>query len=584
MTKMNYSDPKVAEQLRMKNFDKVMPYANGMVEAILSMRERGGKGIILLDTTGRDGMQTSDAFVNPNKQVTESKIEVVQAIAGWGIPSIEEGYPGASAAEFEAAKRIVKWVHEAGMDTNLIGLAGTINEHIKAAKDAGMDEVHIFSSGSLPHAWTKRKKSPEACADDVVEAVKYAVSIGFRKILVSLEDAFSANPAFIAQVAVRIADAAKGKAVVRYNIPDTIGVSNPIHAFAFTSYMMEKAGIPIDVHFHNDGDCATINAIYAVAAGATRVHTTVNGLGERAGNTSMSRFLVQLYQHHRIIPNDVWGKHLDISKLKQMSEFVAELSGIPIPANEVGSGENVFAHVSGIHADGHRKSMKEGAKHSVYVPVDPTVYGNREKVVRSALAGKSNHLSAFEEIGIDVEHPAISANIGEIANADKDLCASKHVSDAEYILNAFEKIEGRKCKALILVNVRDVVFRKNANDSQMMEEGANAKIVVELDGEMITANGSGNGPVDAAVNALKKAIGEKEALKIIKYHNRSIGKGSDASAEIDLMVQDGGTPMETSFMGPNTTLIAVDAYVQAYNAIRALEILRHKYPAKQDAA
>ncbi|VVB98655.1 2-isopropylmalate synthase [uncultured archaeon] len=579
--KMNYSDPKVVEQLRRKNFDKVMPYANGVVEALAKMGKRGGKGIILFDTTGRDGMQTEDAFVNPSKEVTQSKIEVVQAIAGWGIPCIEVGYPGAKYAEAFAAQMIAEWVREKGLGTNLVGLAGTTREHIKAAMDAGMDEVHIFSSGSLPHAWTKRRKSPGACADDVVEAVKYAASIGFKKILVSLEDAFSADPVFIAQAANRVADAARGKAVVRYNIPDTIGVSNPIHSFAFTSYMMEKAGVPIDVHFHNDGDCAAINAVYAVAAGATRVHATVNGLGERGGNTSLSKFLVQMYQHHRIIPGNVWGKPLDISRLKEMSEFIAGLSGIPIPANEVGIGGAAFAHVSGIHADGYRKSIKEGARHSVYVGVDPTVYGNKEKVVRSALAGKSNHLVAFEEFGIDVEHPAIAAKIGEITASDTKLSATKHVSDAEYLLNAFEQIEGRKCEALSLVEVRDVVFRKNANGGQKMREGARATITVELDGERITRKGTGNGPVDAAVDALNKAIGERDALKIIEYDNRSMGKGSDAAAQVKLRVQDGGAPMETSFMGPNTTLIAVDAYVQAYNAIRALEVLRHKYPAKQ---
>ncbi len=575
---MKYSDPKAAQQLRARNFEKVMPYANGMVRAMMDMREKAPE-IILLDTTGRDGMQTNRAFVNANKYTTESKIEVVKSIIGWGIPSIEVGYPGASAPELEAAQDIVRMVREAGMGTNLIGLAGTMREHIDAAKEAGLDEVHIFSSGSLPHAWTKRKKSPEECAEDVVEAVKYAVSIGFRKILVSLEDAFSADPGFIADVANRVADAAGGAAGIRYNIPDTISVADPLIAYAFTAYIRARTDVPIDVHFHNDGGLAAANSVYAIAAGATRPHTTVNGLGERAGNTSISEFLVHIYQHYRIIPHDVSGKQLAVCRLKEICESVAELSGIPIPANEVGIGEDAFAHAGGIHADGYLKSMKQGAAHSVYVPFDPKVFGNKEKVVRSPLAGKANYIATFMEFGIDVEHPAVAAKIKEIGDHDKAVSADRHVSDAEFILNAFERIEGRKCESLKLVNVRDTVFRRVAMDGEKAGEGADARIVVELDGELITEKGSGNGPVDAAVNALKKAIGENEALRIIKYHNRSRGTGSNAPAEVDLIVQDGGAPMETSFIGPNTTLIALDAYVQAYNAVRAMGILRHKYPA-----
>lgn len=584
---VKYSDPKVAEQLRRKNFERVEPYANGMFQALMAMRGRD-PGVIVFDTTGRDGMQTNKAFVNANKYTTDSKIEVVKAIVDWGIPSIEVGYPGASTAELEAARCIVRMAHGAGLETNLIGLAGTVNEHIRAAIEAGLDEVHIFSSGSLPHAWTKRNKSPEDCADDVVAAVKYAVSVGFKKILVSLEDAFSADPAFIAEVANRVADAAGGNAQIRYNIPDTIAVADPLIAYAFTACIREKSGVPIDVHFHNDGGLAAANSVFAVAAGATRVHTTVNGLGERAGNTSISEFLVHLYQHYGIIPRDVSGRQLDVSRLMAVSEHVAGLSGIPIPANEVAIGKDAFAHVSGVHADGYLKSMRQDAAHSVYVPFDPRIFGNREKVVRSPLAGKSNHVVTFMEFGIDVEHPAVAGKIKAISDEDKKLCGNTYVSDAEFILNAYRAIEGQKCEALKIADIKVGVGRSvktyAEGEAHVIDEGGWATVVVELDGERITAGGIGNGPVDAAVNAIKSAIGEKESLKIVNYDNHSIGKGSDASAQVEMDVQNGGASMETSFIGPNTTLIAVDAYVQAYNAIRALERLRHNYPAKQGAA
>lgn len=576
---VNYSDPKVAAEIREKNFRKIDPYANATAAAIAGMR-RNSPEIILFDTTGRDGMQTHKAFANPSIPRMESKRMVIERIAQWGIPAIEIGYPGASAEEFEAARKIVKMIKDSGLPTTLVGLAGTKTEHIKAAIDAGLDEVHIFSSGSIPHAWTKFRRMPHELisGDDhvmgVVPAVEYAVAQGAKKILVSLEDAYSADPDHLVEVAHRISDAAKSRQI-RYNIPDTISVADPMRAFALIAYVRKRTYIPIDVHFHNDGNAAAVNSAYAVAAGATRVHTTVNGLGERGGNASVSRLLIQLYQHYGIIPRDVFGDPLDLSQMRGISKFVEGLSGIKVPANEPGTGDDAYVHISGIHADGYNKSKKQGAEHSIYVPVNPQIYGNEERVETGPLAGKANHVYKLAKFGIDVEHPEVKDRIDEIALSDKKLSSSKHVSDAEYLLNAYEIIERMPCEALKVEGINVAVERISNSGG-----GARAKVVVELDGEWITSKGVGNGPVDAAVDAIKHAIG-KDVLKILHYDNHSIGTGSDAPAEVELMVQDGGSPIGTSFIGPNTTLIAVDAYVQAYNAVRALERLRHKYPAKE---
>ncbi len=572
----NYSNPYVAAAIRQANIRKVEQHIHELGARILDARRNPAilANVEIFDTTARDGMQMHRAFVNPYRTRMKSKIEVVQRIMEWGIPAIEVGYPGSSAEELEAAQKLAAFKRKKGFPTTLVGLAGTIKEHIKAVKDAELDEVHIFSSGSIAHAYTKFGKMPEELVPGIVEAVQYAVKLGFGKILVSLEDAFSADPDHVVNVANRVFDAAKGRGI-RYNIPDTIGVADPAIAFAYIRYVAERTGVPIDVHFHNDGDTAATNSIYAVLGGASRIQATVGGLGERAGNASISKIIVQMNQHYGVIPNDVYGKHLDISQMKAVAEFVEVRSGIRIPQQEPGIGKYVFAHASGIHANGYLKSViRDGVVHSIYVAVNPTIYGNEEKVVRGPLAGESNHKITLMDFGINIEHPEVAAKIKEISDYDKAESAKKHVSDAEYLLNVYRIITGRECNALSIQD-KDISIHVSGT-------GASAEIVATIEGKTETGIGTGNGPVDAAVCAIKRAIeGKGSHLPIIiDYDNHSIGSGSDASAEAQLTIKNGGKPMETSSIGPNTTVIAIKAYVQAYNALHALAELQQRYGGK----
>ncbi len=594
--KMNYSDPKVAQQIRTDNFRKIAPYASDMGTVAMNPDRNRLSNVIFFDTSGRDGMQMDRAYANMNQKRTESKIMVVDELVSWGMPVIEVGYPGSSRAEFKAAERLVRIREKKGISTIFVGLAGTINEHINAAKEAGMDEVHIFSSGSIAHAYTKFGKMPEELVDGIVDAVKYARKIGFGKIVVSLEDAFSADPDFVAKVAIRCREAA-GDAEFRYNIPDTIGVANNAIAYAFTKCIIDRTGgaIPIDVHFHNDAGCAATNSIWAVLAGAERIQGTMNGLGERAGNSNFNEIIVQLFQHYGVIPVDVWGKMLDIGQLRRIANYIAELSGIPLPQNAVGVGDRAYAHGSGIHANGFWKSVViGGAEHSIYVPVNPKVFGNEEIVVRGPLAGKSNHMVALlNYFQVDVEHPDIQQALerdkigpdGQVAKdedgnvmkegivaTDKILSSRRHVSDAEYILNVYREVFGKECEVLKV--------DYDSSEVRVTGKGGSATMIITTaEIERMETSATGNGPVNAAVRAIERAIGEN-APRMVKYRNRSIGIGSDASAEVELTIQNGGRPMETSCIGENTVIIAIQAYVQAYNALNALGELQAIYGKK----
>lgn len=595
MTKMNYSDPKVAQQMRARNLKKIVPFAFDMGRVGMNPDRNMLSRVKLFDTSGRDGMQMYRAYANMNQKRTESKVMVVERLMKWGMPVIEVGYPGSSKAEFKAASKLVRMRDERGIPTIFVGLAGTIKEHVKAAKEAGMDEVHIFSSGSIAHAYTKFGKMPEELVAGIVDAVKYARQIGFAKIVVSLEDAFSADPDFVAKVAILCKEAA-GSAQFRYNIPDTIGVANNAIAYAFTRYIIDKTNgeIPLDVHFHNDAGCAATNSIWAVLAGAQRIQGTMNGLGERAGNSNFNEIFVQLFQHYGVIPVNAWGQPLDIRQLTSVANYIAELSGIPLPQNAVGVGSATYAHGSGIHANGYWKSVViGGAEHSIYVPVNPAVFGNEEIVVRGPLAGKSSHMVALlNYFKLDVNNPDIQRALERdkmsngqpvldedknvvregIVATDKILSARRHVSDAEYILNVYYEVFGREC------NVLQVDYDRS--EVKITGKGGDAIMVVTTkEAERLESSATGNGPVNAAVRALEKAIGDG-APKMVKYNNRSIGGGSDASAEVELTVQNGGRPIETSCIGGNTVIIAIQAYVQAYNALHALSELQAQYGKK----
>ncbi|MBU0586589.1 hypothetical protein KJ780_03685 [Candidatus Micrarchaeota archaeon] len=557
-------------KMRQANLDKVAAHANGMARVMMNPRREWLKHFMIFDTTGRDGMQTYKAFANPNVPRTESKKRVITELAGWGVPAIEVGYPGASTAENQVARAIVEFRNKAGLETVLVGLSMTIPEHVKIAKEVGMDEIHIFSSGSVPHAWVKFGKMPHELTGDVVETVKFARSIGFEKILVSLEDAFSADPDHLVEVALRCADAAKD-AEFRYNIPDTIGVATPEHAFALTSFMIDKTGIPLDVHFHNDSGLAAHHTVVAACAAAEkgqaiRGQTTINGLGERTGNAALHLVLKELHQFWRVVPKDVKGKTLELNRLFEISRFVANLAGIPIPANAPAIGEDSSVHNSGPHANGYMKSLEMGRKSSIYVPENPRTYGNKERVETGPLAGKSNTIVKMKQFGIDVKHPKIKSRMDEIAENDKSISASRHVSDAEFILNAFEIIMGKQC-GVLKIDERDIEIIMGGNWPPR------ARVKIEINGEEKFGEAMGNGPVNAVISAITNAIGQ-ESLKFANYDNHSLGTGSDATAEVELVLENGCGPIRTSCIGPNTTIIAIEAYAQAFNALEALKQLR----------
>ncbi|MCX8166445.1 MAG: LeuA family protein, partial [Candidatus Micrarchaeota archaeon] len=450
------------ERERMKNFRKIIPYTSDIAAASVEKREYL-RNTIFFDTSGRDGMQMYRAFVNNSITRKESKKLLVEEIMRFGIPVIELGYPASSEEEFRTILELVELREKLKIPVRFVGLAGTVKEHIKAVKDANLDEVHIFSSGSEAHCWVKFNATPEQMLPVVYDSIKYAIDIGFKKILFSFEDSFSSDPDFLLKVGLKLYEISRENNIeIRYNIPDTIGIADVVHAYGLIRFLSSNLPLRLDVHFHNDTLNAVQNSIFAVFAGASRIQGTFLGIGERTGNASINDILVQMYLKYGIIPYSVYGEEYDLSKLKATCETLSKIIGIEIPFNHPGIGEYAFAHASGIHANAMLKCMRNGMDYSVYALKDPTTLGNTEKIVLGPTAGKSNHIIYLNALGIEVNEDELN----KITLSDKTKSYHKHISDAEYILNVYEIIKSKKAE-YISVDLSSVKLYVSENEKYM---------------------------------------------------------------------------------------------------------------------
>lgn len=518
--------------------------------------------IQVFDTTGRDGMQTPGAFLTEEsgRTVMQNKVRIALKLARWGIPIIEVGNAISSPEEMKAIREAVRGVMRAGLDTEIVSLARTVHGDIDAARESGADTVHIFSSGSIPHAWVKLQKTPKQLMPDIVDSVEYARKIGFVKIVFSLEDAVRSDPKHLVEVGKTIYDIC-GESI-HYNIPDTVGAASPEQMFALISYLRERVpGLPLQVHCHGDMGRAEENTIAAMYAGVSVIQTTMHGLGERVGNAALERVAAIIYAKHGV-------GLVDLSKIARISRFITELSGIQPARNAPIVGKNAFWHESGVHGNAVVKSNETGYTKrqgvdggSIYVPLNPKVFGRREDIGVGPLCGQTNVVARLWGM-FRVRVP--KENIPEIVAKVKGIAAGKMVSDADLILIAYETVIGKPCEEVKIARI-NVTTGTN---------GRKAQVGLRLNGKYGTGTGTGNGPVDAAVNAIKAALHNGSNIRISSYECHGIGDGSDAAARATMMLKKSGIVMETSAVDTDIVMASIEAFRKGYNAICASEELK----------
>ena len=336
-----------------------------------------GKKIYIVDTTLRDGEQTAGVvFAN------QEKITIAGMLSDVGVDQLEVGIPAMGGDEKEAIKEIVK----RNTKSSIMAWNRAVIKDIEQSIDCGVDAVAISISVSDIHIKNKLKTSRQWVLESMVTAVEYAKKNGLY-VSVNGEDASRADLEFL----VEFINIAKAAGADRFRYCDTVGIMQPFKIKEDIEYLFSKTGFDIEMHTHNDFGMATANAIGGVMGGATHVGVTVNGLGERAGNAALEEVLMSLMYVYN------YKGDIDTKMFREVSEYVSRASGRILPVWKAIVGDNMFAHESGIHADGAIKNPKN------YEAYDPEIVGAQRQIVIGKHSGRAGIINKFKEYGIELD-------------------------------------------------------------------------------------------------------------------------------------------------------------------------------------
>jgi len=334
------------------------------------------EGIKIVDTTLRDGEQTAGVVFSKTE-----KIQIAKMLDELGVHQIEAGIPVMGGDEEEAIKAIVK----AGLKASIMGWNRAVIGDIEASLRCGVDAVAISISTSDIHIKYKLRKTREWVLENMVKACEYAKKEGVY-VSVNAEDASRTDIDFLLQ----FARLAKEAGADRLRFCDTVGILEPFSTYEIVKRIIDEVGIPVEMHTHNDFGMATANTLAGIRAGAKYVGVTVNGLGERAGNAALEEVVMAL----KYIYNLDLG--IKTFKLKEICEYVAKASARELPVNKAIVGKNIFAHESGIHADGVLKYPK------TYEVFSPEEVGGERQIIIGKHSGTHALIRKFLEYGIQL--------------------------------------------------------------------------------------------------------------------------------------------------------------------------------------
>ncbi|MGE5390102.1 MAG: 2-isopropylmalate synthase [Deltaproteobacteria bacterium] len=492
--------------------------------------------IYIFDTTLRDGEQSPGFSMN-----IAEKLHFADQLVKLNVDIIEAGFPRSSPGDFESVKKIAARVK----GVQVAGLARANFEDIDVAWDAlkGAENprIHTFISSSDIHIYNQFKKTREQVLEQAIIAVKHAAAYT-SNVEFSPMDATRSDWAYLAQMV----EGVIGAGATTVNIPDTVGYSIPSEFNQLILYLFEHVSnidkAIISVHCHNDLGLATANALAAIQAGARQVECTTNGIGERAGNTAMEEVVMAVKTR-----GDILGSVQTTINTKQLvptSNLLTHITGISVQPNKAIVGANAFAHESGIHQDGMLKDR------TTYEIMSPESVG----VTKSSLVlGKHSGRHAFgdrlKELGLEVNE----AELGRAFARFKDLAdKKKEISDEDIIALVNDEVS--------LIPERFKLHYLHFTGGSTIVP--TATVGIEGSRGKVEAAACGDGPVDAAFNAIDQITGLPGKLADFKLN--AVTGGKDALGEVVLKVQVGD--LKVGGRGVSTDI--VDASVKAYmNAI-----------------
>jgi 2-isopropylmalate synthase len=488
------------------------------------------KKIRVFDTTLRDGEQTPGVTLTP-----QDKMRIAEALSELGVDVIEAGFPVSSEVEFKAVKDIAG----ASLKSKICGLARCVEKDMDAAMNAGVDLVHIFIGTSPIHRKYKLKMSEQEILDRAEYCIQYVKDRGFR-VHFSPEDACRTELPYLKKVCKLASD----MKVDHINIPDTVGVMTPAAMRMLIGELKTVIKPTIAVHCHNDFGMAVANTIAAVEAGATMTHVTVNGLGERAGNADLEQTVLGCKLIYGV------GSNIRYGRIYETSRLVEKLTNIKVMPNFPIVGGNAFAHESGVHVHGVL------AKAATYEAIDPAFVGAKRKILVGKLGGKTGFGDRLTQLGIKVTQEQLA----EITDKVKNLAAKgKKVTEDDLVAIA-EDVAGKGTKRERLVELVDL--RLNSK----LGEKPTAEVVLVVRGQTKKAVARGVGPVDATLNAIREAVGDKN-ISLDEYHLDAITGGSDALADVTIRVSRNGSETMARGVNEDVVMASIIAFINGVNRI-----------------
>ena len=492
--------------------------------------------VYIFDTTLRDAEQVPGCQLN-----TIEKIEVARQLEKLGVDIIEAGFPISSPGDFNSVVEISKAVTRPVICALTRAVKKDIDVAAKSLEFAKRGRIHTGIGTSTYHIYEKLRMTPETVIEQAVDAVKYARRF-VDDVEFYAEDAGRTENEFLARVVEAVA---AGATVV--NIPDTTGYCLPSEYGAKIAYL--KNNVPnidkavISTHCHNDLGMATANTLAAVENGARQMEVTINGLGERAGNTALEEVAMILRCHHSI---DI-DTNINTQKIYPTSRMVSSLMNMPVQPNKAIVGRNAFAHSSGIHQDGVLKNVQ------TYEIIDPKDVGiDDNAIVLTARSGRAALKHRLHVLGVEMNQEKLDKvyeDFLKLADKKKDISDDDIMVLAGADRNVNHHIKLEYLQVTSGVGVRSV-----------------ASLGLNISGEHFEAAATGNGPVDAAIKAVKQIIKRQMTLK--EFTIQAISKGSDDVGKVHMQVEYDGQ-MYYGF-GANTDIIAasVEAYIDCINKFK----------------
>jgi 2-isopropylmalate synthase len=505
----------------------------------------------IFDTTLRDGEQSPGASMN-----AAEKLRLAIQLEKLGVDVLEAGFPAASAGDLKAVSDIAGKLQR----TEVAGLARTSKEDIdlawQAVQHAAKPKIHTFIATSDIHLKYKLKMSREAVIDKAVEAVRYAKSLT-ENIEFSAEDGSRSDRDYLCKVF----EAAIEAGATTVNLPDTVGYAVPEEFGDMVKYIIAHTPnigkAVFSVHCHNDLGLATANTLAAIQAGARQAEVTINGIGERAGNTSLEEVVMAVHTRRNFLPVTT---NIRTEHIHPTSRLVSMITGIIVQPNKAIVGANAFAHEAGIHQDGVLKNPM------TYEIMKPETIGlSANKLVLGKHSGRHALREHLKEMGYDLSNEELNIVFKRFKQlADR----KKHVVDEDLEVIVTEGI-------LRTAEVFQLEYLHVTCGTTVLPM---ASVQLSINGRSVKGAGYGNGPVDSAYNTIAKLTGTQSEL--LRYTVGALTGGTDAQGEVTVRLRENGLVALGKGADPDIITASAKAYI---NGLNRLEYLK-SHPVREDVA